>query len=116
MNLAIVGCRNFNNYELFSSHVDQWIREHEMPEMIISGGATGADNLAERYAHEHSIPITIFAPQHNLYGSNSYRMRNQQIVNASTHLIAFPSQASKGTWMTINMAHRNGISPTVIKI
>lgn len=49
MKLAIVGSRELNDYSFFCNHVNEFIKEHEPPELIISGGAKGADTLAKRY-------------------------------------------------------------------
>ena len=58
--LALVGSRDYHNYEAFASVVDNWITRFGRPELIISGGAAGVDSLAERYARERSIPTTIY--------------------------------------------------------
>ena len=52
MNIGIVGYRHFNDYELFKKIVDQYVY---LGCTIISGGCTGTDTLAERYADEHKL-------------------------------------------------------------
>lgn len=116
LDLGIVGCRHYQDYESFVSHVNTWIRENGMPDTIISGGAEGTDSMAEKYAREYGIDLMVFSPERDLYGDNCYRVRNQKIVDNSTHLLAFPSSSSKGTYMTINMAKKKGISVTPIYI
>ena len=50
---AIVGSRSFNDYEKMYSFIQQIRKEKELfIYEVISGGAEGADKLAERYATE----------------------------------------------------------------
>lgn len=85
MRLAIVGSRTFSNYELFK----QYLEEYEIDE-IISGGAIGADKLAERYANEKNIPIIIILPDWSL-------------GNMCDECIAFWDGESRGTRSTITL-------------
>ena len=59
--LAIVGTRTFNDYKLLKKKVDE-INKKTKINMIVSGGAKGADKLAEKYAKENKIPTKIFIP------------------------------------------------------
>ena len=45
MKLAIVGSREFENYDLLCAEVAK-IQETQKVELIVSGGAKGADTLA----------------------------------------------------------------------
>ena len=56
MNVAIIGSRTFTDYE----RAEEFVNALELDiSRIISGGARGADAIAERYAAEHGIPITV---------------------------------------------------------
>jgi hypothetical protein len=106
MNLAIVGSRTYTNYESFKQHMSEYVSIRGSPKQIISGGALGADTLAERYAHENKIPIIIYHAEWNKYGKGAGMLRNTDIVHASTHVIAFPSRTGRGTQDTINKAKK----------
>ena len=106
--VGIVGCRKFKNYELFKKKVQEWEKLNGKITMIVSGGATGADSLAERYAIEHNIGISIYKPDWIKFGKAAGIMRNTDIVNSSNRLIAFPSKSSVGTWDSINKAKKAG--------
>lgn len=55
--LIIAGTRTLQDYNL----VKTWMKEVRSPILeIVSGGATGADALGERYAVEHGIPLKLF--------------------------------------------------------
>lgn len=56
MKLAIAGYRGFADYHLFKHHLIEFIEQHGEPVEIISGGAKGADAMAERYAKEENLP------------------------------------------------------------
>ena len=51
MKLAIVGSRTFNDYELLKDEVDKLLKKYNITE-IVTGGARGADTLAEQYAKD----------------------------------------------------------------
>ena len=46
----------------------------------------------------------------------SYFIRNQQIVDESDWLIAFPTKESKGTYDTIKKADKKGIIINIINV
>lgn len=79
---------------------------------IVSGGAKGADKLAERFADEFGIEKEIYPvtkEAYRLYGKAAPLKRNEQIVHACTHLIAFPSRSGTGTQYTFNLAIEKNI-------
>lgn len=103
INLAIVGSRHYTDYEYFQARVDRWIAANGRPDRIISGGAAGTDKLAERFAAERNIDIVVFRADWSL-GKSAGPKRNAQIVDACTHVLAFPSRTGKGTQDTIRKA------------
>jgi hypothetical protein len=103
--LGIVGYRKFNDYKKFKQLVDDYIKEIGIPVLIVSGGAKGVDTMAEQYAKEHNIQTQIFLPDWDTYGKKAGIMRNTDIVNASTHILALPdAKKSIGTFDSINKA------------
>lgn len=120
--LGIVGYRNYNNYDEFKSYVSAYIAyintELNKPIIsIISGGCKGTDTMAIKYAKENNIPYTEYKPQfEKYYGNKAYLERNTQIVNDSTHLMAFLHPSSKGTHDTINKAKKKGININIVNL
>ena len=102
MKLAIVGSRSFNNYFLLEK-----IMEKYNPELIICGGARGADTLGEKYALENNIPIKYFLPDWDKHGKKAGILRNIDMSNDSTHVLAFWDGTSKGTKQMIEYSKRN---------
>ena len=102
MKLAIVGSRNFHNYLLVENCIDNYIKTTNIsPSLIISGGASGVDALAEQYAKNKNIEIQVFPADWKTHGKKAGPMRNSLIVEAATHIITFPSKDSVGTYDTI---------------
>ena len=86
--LAIVGSRNFYRYDLFTRAVLKVLTEWNLQIKdicIISGGAIGADSLAEKFALDYDIPIQVYKPEYNLYGKYAPLRRNTTIVDKCTH-------------------------------
>lgn len=103
LKIGIVGTRNPKiTFEEFSKIIDDFKPTH-----IVSGGAKGIDTFAENYAKLNNLPFTIFPPEYKKYGRIATFVRNQQIVDASDMIIAFPSKDSKGTIDTIRRTKRS---------
>ncbi|MDE6631791.1 MAG: DNA-protecting protein DprA [Muribaculaceae bacterium] len=106
MKLAIVGTRNPGvTYQEWENLLLYKINPDEI-QMVISGVAKGVDTFAKLFAARHHKPYIEFAPQYNVYGRYATLKRNTQIVKEATTLIAFPSAESKGTYHSIEEAHR----------
>lgn len=101
--IAVVGSRGFDDYELFESVMNRFLSKFERVSFI-SGGAGGADRMAERYAKEHSIEITIYKPEWKRYGRGAGYVRNKLIWEESDFGIAFWDGESKGTRHSFKLA------------
>lgn len=108
MRLAIIGSRTFNDYSKLATIIQGHFYYPHLNEFfiseIISGGAKGADKLAEDYAENWSLKITVLKPDWNKYGKSAGFRRNQQIVDACDIVLAFWDGKSKGTQDSINKA------------
>lgn len=102
MKLAIVGSRGFSNYELLK----ETLKKYNI-DVIVSGGAEGADSLAEKYALDNNIPLIIFLPDWKQKGKKAGFLRNIKIVEACDGLIAFWDGESRGTKHSIDLAKKN---------
>ena len=109
MKLAIVGSRNFVDQALLDKTVDEYLeKQGVLPDLVVSGGARGADTLAENWARKHKIPLIIFKPDWKTKGKAAGILRNTDIVNECTHMVAFPSDGGKGTQDSIRKAVAQG--------
>ena len=76
---------------------------------IISGMANGADTLAIRYADEHKMTKVLFPANWKSYPRIAGFLRNRDMLNIATHLIAFWDGKSSGTKDMIDIAQEKGI-------
>ena len=113
--VGIVGYRNFTNKAIFDQVINEFSEEHGQITTVISGGANGADTLAEEYARGNNIHLIVhYANWEN--GRSAGPLRNTKIVADSDYLIAFLSDKSKGTLDTIRKAEKKGILVKIVKI
>lgn len=105
-NLAIIGSRTFNNYSYAKKNILDIIQNNGISiTKIISGGASGADKIAEIFASKYNIPIEVITA--NWYnGKQAGVIRNTDIIKKSDYVIAFWDGESKGTLDSINKAKR----------
>lgn len=61
-NVAVVGSRNFGDADLMFRALDKYHHKYGISK-IISGGAKGADSLAETWARENNVATIIEHPQ-----------------------------------------------------
>ena len=120
MKLAIVGSRDFNDYKSCKSAILKTLAEWNINvseiEYIVSGGAKGADTLAEMFAKEYNIKMIIYNPDWKTLGKAAGILRNTDIVNEATHMIAFPSRFGKGTQDSISKAQIKNIPLKILFI
>lgn len=98
MRIAVIGSRGIDEsaYEILCKNIPSNCTE------IVSGGADGIDSLAERYAHENHLKLTIFYPDYKTYGKKAPLIRNIQIIEYAQSVVAFWDGKSKGTAHTVS--------------
>lgn len=101
MKVGIVGSRSFIDYALLKEHVNP-----DKVTAIVSGGAIGADTLAEQFAAEFGLEMIVFKPDYKKHGKAAPFIRNTQIVEESDIVFAFWDGQSTGTLDSINKAKR----------
>lgn len=115
--IAVIGSRDFTDYKLLTKYLNHFLSKTPPNEIqFISGGAKGADTLAEIYAKEHDIPITIILPNWSLYGRSAGFRRNHDIIAKATHVIAFQVNKSKGTQHSIDLAKQLKLPVRIVEI
>lgn len=109
--LAVVGSRTFDNVSL--------LRETLLlynPSVIITGGAKGADTLAEEYARLNHIPLKVIKPDWSKYGKAAGVKRNQQIIESADECVAFWDGTSKGTLSSIKLCEKFNVPCNIVLI
>jgi len=98
MTYAIIGGRDFNDYEL----VNKIMSQYKDITSIVSGGAKGADSLGAKYAFDNDIKLITHLPDWDKYGRGAGFVRNKLIIDDADVVIAFWDGKSKGTKNSID--------------
>ncbi|UOE39715.1 DUF2493 domain-containing protein [Chryseobacterium oryzae] len=106
MNIAIVGGRDFNDYDLLKKTLNKFIENKSFLNAIVSGGALGADKLAEKYAAELQVDMIVYKPNHKKHGRLAALYRNTEIIEASDIVFAFWDGKSRGTLDSVTKAKK----------
>lgn len=109
MKVAIIGSRN-----LTVNNIEDYLPEKTTE--IISGGAKGIDECAEKFAFANKIHFMKFLPEYNKYGKAAPLKRNLQIIEYSDCVLAFWDGKSRGTQYVINMCKKVDKPVIVIRI
>jgi hypothetical protein len=121
MKILICGSRDFNNYDYLKNAVNRHVEDNKLnfpyddEVEIVSGGARGADTLAERYAKESGFALKVFPADWDTYGKKAGILRNEEMAHylfVSLHrceVIAFWDGSSRGTRNMINTARGLGL-------
>jgi len=104
MRLAVVGSRKFTDYETVRVILDELQKDIGF-DRIVSGGALGADSLAEKYAWANDIDLAIFIPDWSI-GKQAGFIRNVEIWDNSDFGVAFWDGKSKGTLHSFKLAKK----------
>ena len=104
----IVGTRGYADYASFKAKCDALLIDKADIE-IVSGGASGTDTLAERYAHEHGYSLQVFPADWSRYGKRAGYVRNREMHSyistfADRGVIAFWDGKSRGTAQSFALA------------
>lgn len=103
MKIAIVGGRDFEDYKLLKTYVNNAGLKITH---IVSGGARGADSLGKKFAQEHGYKMIEFLPDWDKHKKAAGYIRNQQIIESADWVFAFWDNMSKGTKHSIDISRR----------
>ncbi len=105
--MTITGSRNYADYAQLVKECDLFIEQFKLERVIVvSGGAKGADTLAERYARERQYAFELFKPDWFRYGNTAGMRRNNDMARVATHGVMFWNGYSKGTKHMITLMRR----------
>jgi len=107
--IGVVGSRTFTNYGQISAVLADTVLADDS---LVSGGAVGVDSMAQRYARENGLEITICYPDYGRHGKGATFIRNRRIVELSDLVVAFYAKGKfqqGGTSNTIKWARELGV-------
>jgi hypothetical protein len=106
MKLIIAGGRDyrFNERDKFALVT---LCDHLQVTEVVSGGAPGADECGEDWAHNHEFPVVVFPANWAEYGPFAGPIRNKQMAEYADAVVLFPG--GKGTQSMYNEARKANI-------
>ena len=115
-NVIVAGCRDFADYELLKEKCDFYL-QNKKPEniVIVSGHASGADTLGERYAQERGYELKTFPADWKANGRAAGPIRNAKMASVAHTLIAFWNGKSRGTKNMIDTAKKHNLQVAVVR-
>ncbi len=106
--VVIAGCRDYNNYNEAKDFIDLCLvniyRENDI--VIVSGCASGADAIGERYANENGFKVERYPADWNKYGRSAGPRRNKQMAEICDYAICFWDAKSRGTKSMIDFVKK----------
>jgi hypothetical protein len=112
--LAVVGSRDYpqGRYWIVRNdilHVGQRVGWDHLT--LVSGGARGADAMAEQAAKDFGVPIIVHRADWKRHGRLAGMLRNEHIVEDADEMLAYftTDEPSPGTADSIRRAQRKGI-------
>jgi predicted Rossmann fold nucleotide-binding protein DprA/Smf involved in DNA uptake len=75
---------------------------------IVSGGASGADTLAVKFAKENNISYREHLPNWELHGKSAGFIRNKLIIKDADEVVVFWDGKSPGSASSIKLAEQAG--------
>lgn len=114
--VIIAGCRYYSDYETLKTYTDYVLSNIQEEIQIVSGCASGADSLGERYAREKGYSLMRFPADWGKYGRSAGIRRNKQMALYADALIAFWDGVSRGTKNMIEEASAQGLKVRIKRI
>ena len=89
--VVISGCRDYNNYNEAKTCIDYYLtnirKENEI--VILSGCASGADAIGERYAKENCLKVEKYPANWKKYGKSAGHKRNEEMAKTAIMCYVF---------------------------
>ena len=107
MNILVCGGRDFTDWDVVRRALDPYL--DAIPHTLITGGARGADALAEQYATEFGWRVEVYPANWKRDGKAAGPIRNQQMLDeaAPNVVVAFPG--GRGTADMVRRARAAGV-------
>jgi hypothetical protein len=112
--LLVAGSRGFNDYPLLKEKLDYLLQNQLDKEIhIVSGGAKGADTMAEWYAKKRGYQMHVFPADWDRFGKSAGYRRNKQMHQFISQFpkrgcVCFWDGESKGTQHNFQLCETYG--------
>lgn len=105
MRVLVCGGRDYDD----AKHLDSVLWRHWPYDLLIEGGARGADRLAATWARFNDVPVRTFPADWRTYGKRAGHIRNGDMlfIGKPDLVIAFPG--GRGTADMVAQARAAGV-------
>ena len=83
--------------------------------IIVSGHASGADSLGEKFAADHNLQCELYPADWDKHGKAAGPIRNAEMAEVADALIAFWDGQSRGTKLMIDLARKKGLQVAIVR-
>ena len=108
MKVLVCGGRDFNDRKFLFSRLDELHLERQGINEIVSGGAHGADWLAEEWSRSRQVKRTVYPAKWKLLGKQAGTARNYEMLAMEKPDLVIGFPGGKGTWHMLTIAKENG--------
>lgn len=116
--IVVAGSRSWNDYDEFCDRLEKTIKMLGVSNfVIVSGNARrGADAMAIQWAEENGVRWIPFTADWETLGKRAGFVRNDDMAEVATHLIAFWDMNSNGTKHMVEAALEKDIPVLLFKV
>jgi len=116
--IIIAGTRSYKNQEFVNKKISHIIKKlsKDNIEFVEGGEPTGVDRRGREFAIEHGFPYKTFEADWDKHNKAAGPIRNREMAEYGTHLIAFWDGKSRGTKNMINEAEKKGLKMIIIRL
>lgn len=114
MVILVCGGRNYSNFQRLGEELDYWLQKADALE-VITGGARGADSLAERWCTLMGVKCRVFPANWDEHGRGAGHIRNSKMLDEGKPDLVIACPGGKGTADMVAKAHRRGVKVTELE-
>lgn len=109
MKIIVCGGRDFIDYGKLSHHLDA-LHENRPIELLVHGGARGADFLAWMWAEIRGVKAQAVKADWTAHGKKAGFLRNLKMIEDHSPEMVVAFRGGKGTAHMVEIAKRAGIN------
>lgn len=103
MRVLVCGGRGYDNRKRVSAVLGEY-RDRQGIDLIITGGANGADRLAESWANHNKVALCVFPANWHFEGRKAGPIRNRRMIEFGRPDVVIAFAGGVGTINMINQA------------
>ncbi len=108
--VIVTGGRHYSNKERVYATLDIL-----KPDLIVNGGAKGADTLANQYALDKNIKCRVFEADWEEHGKSAGPIRNKEMLEAYINATVVAFEGGKGTKNCVEQAIKKSMMVINVK-